>query len=138
MRMVLGSHSTPSATCCLSSQCSGMPICAHCRPVQLLKALAGAQLSTQAVLLRACSGAHPQSAAQLHKAALEFGDRTQKPVDQPDTTFFFVNPDGSFVRAYSGLTDVKEIAEDMAEVIQKYKRNNPTWHGPKKIAKRHA
>ena len=75
---------------------------------------------------------------QLHKSALKFGDRTQKPVDQPDTTFFFVDPEGSFVRAYSGLTDAKEVAEDMADFIIKYKLSHPMWHGPKKIAKRHA
>ena len=66
---------------------------------------------------------------QLHEAALRFGDRMHKPVDKPDTTFFFISPDGSFVKAYSGLSAPKEIAEDMTQYIIKYKRNNPSWHG---------
>ena len=78
------------------------------------------------------------AAVQLHESALKFGNRTQKPVDQPDTTFFFIDPEGTFVQAYSGLTDAKEIAEDMAGFIKKYKLSHPMWHGPKKIAKRHA
>ena len=50
-------------------------------------------------------------------------------MDKPDTTFFFVSPDGTFVKAYSGLSAPKEIAEDMTQHIIKYSRNNPTWHG---------
>ena len=74
---------------------------------------------------------------QLHEAALRFGDRTHKPADKPDTTFFFISPDGSFVKAYSGLSAPKEIAEDMSDYIVKYKRNNPTWHGEQQGCTRH-
>lgn len=71
---------------------------------------------------------------QLHAGALKFGDRTHKPVDKPDTTFFLMSPDGTFVKAYSGLSAPKDVAEDMTTVITKYSRNNPTWHGARSTA----
>ena len=75
---------------------------------------------------------------QLHQAAEEYNGKSTPKPDQADNRIYLVNPEGEFVTAYSADVSVADISDDLYEIIRKYKINHPTWHSPKKVARRHA
>ena len=75
---------------------------------------------------------------QLHEAAQKYSGKDDPPPDQPDNRFYFISPDGEFLKAFPAEETTKDITDFMVDTMQSYKINNPAWHGPKKVARRHA